>query len=87
MEIGSGGMISVLIADDHPLMRSGIAAVLSAQAGFSVVAEAGNGDEAVEQYRRFRPDITLMDLQMPGAMASRPLPPFAALPRRLASLS
>jgi len=67
MEIGSGGMISVLIADDHPLMRSGIAAVLSAQAGFSVVAEAGNGDEAVEQYRRFRPDITLMDLQMPGA--------------------
>ena len=66
MEIGSGGIISVLIADDHPLMRSGIAAVLSAQAGFSVVAEAGNGDEAVEQYRRFRPDITLMDLQMPG---------------------
>ena len=59
-------MISVLIADDHPLLRSGIAAVLSAEGVCSVVAEAGDGIEAVEQYKRFRPDITLMDLQMPG---------------------
>ncbi len=58
--------ISVMIADDHPLMRSGIAAVLSSNPKFSVVAEAGDGDAAVELYQRWRPDVTLMDLQMPG---------------------
>jgi DNA-binding NarL/FixJ family response regulator len=66
MESRGGGMIRVMIADDHPLLRSGIAAVLSADPKFSVVAEAGDGDGAIEQYKRFRPDITLMDLQMPG---------------------
>ncbi|MYM65733.1 response regulator [Pseudoduganella sp. FT55W] len=55
-----------MIADDHPLLRSGIAAVLAADTGFSVVAEASDGEDAIEQYRRFRPDVTLMDLQMPG---------------------
>nr|WP_229219492.1 response regulator transcription factor [Duganella sp. BJB1802] len=60
------GQISVMIADDHPLMRSGIAAVLSSNPRFSVVAEAEDGDSAVEQYQRWRPDVTLMDLQMPG---------------------
>jgi DNA-binding NarL/FixJ family response regulator len=58
--------ISVMIADDHPLLRSGIAAVLAADTAFSVVAEASDGEDAVQQYRRFRPDVTLMDLQMPG---------------------
>jgi DNA-binding NarL/FixJ family response regulator len=66
MESGGGKVISVMIVDDHPLMRSGIAAVLSADPRFAVVAEAGNGDEAIEQYKHVRPDITLMDLQMPG---------------------
>ncbi|WP_229211338.1 MULTISPECIES: response regulator transcription factor [unclassified Duganella] len=66
MESRGGEMISVMIADDHPLLRSGIAAVLSADPAFSVVAEAGDGDGAIEQYQRFRPDITLMDVQMPG---------------------
>jgi DNA-binding NarL/FixJ family response regulator len=66
MESRDGGMIRVMIADDHPLLRSGIAAVLSADPKFSVVAEAGDGDGAIEQYKCFRPDITLMDLQMPG---------------------
>jgi DNA-binding NarL/FixJ family response regulator len=55
-----------MIADDHPLLRSGIAAVLSADPRFAVVAEACDGDDAVAQYQRHRPDITLMDLQMPG---------------------
>lgn len=59
-------MISVMIADDHPLLRSGIAAVLSADARFMIVAEANDGAAAIEQYQRFRPDVTLMDLQMPG---------------------
>lgn len=66
MENRSSELISVMIVDDHPLLRSGIAAVLSADGGCNVVAEAGDGLEAVEQYRRFRPDITLMDLQIPG---------------------
>jgi DNA-binding NarL/FixJ family response regulator len=55
-----------MIADDHPLLRSGIAAVLSADPRFAVVAEACDGDDALAQYQRHRPDITLMDLQMPG---------------------
>lgn len=66
MESSSAEIISVLIADDHPLLRSGIAAVLTSDPKFSVVAEAGDGDGAIEQYMRFRPDITLMDIQMPG---------------------
>lgn len=58
--------ISVMIVDDHPLLRSGIAAVLAGQPQFALVAEASDGREAVELYRQYRPDITLMDLQMPG---------------------
>lgn len=58
--------ISVMIADDHPVLRSGIAAVLAADPRFAVVAEASDGDVAVELYQRLQPDITLMDLQMPG---------------------
>lgn len=59
-------IISIMIADDHPLLRSGIAAVLSADPRFAVVAEASDGDDALAQYQLHRPDITLMDLQMPG---------------------
>ncbi|MYM80979.1 response regulator [Duganella sp. FT50W] len=55
-----------MIADDHPLMRSGIAAVLSHSPRIAVVAEAGDGDTAVALFRQHQPDITLMDLQMPG---------------------
>ena len=58
--------ISIMIADDHPLLRSGITAVLTANPGFSVVCQAEDGISAVELYRRWRPDVTLMDLQMPG---------------------
>jgi DNA-binding NarL/FixJ family response regulator len=57
--------IRILTADDHPLLREGIAAVLAGEADMIVVAEAGNGREAVEQFRAHRPDVTLMDLQMP----------------------
>jgi len=62
----TGGEIRVMIADDHPLLRSGIAAVLSHSPRISLVAEAGDGDMAVELFGQQRPDITLMDLQMPG---------------------
>src|SRR6185503_8966874 len=57
--------IRILTVDDHPLLREGIAAVLASETDMVLVAEASNGLEAVEQFRAHRPDVTLMDLQMP----------------------
>jgi len=57
--------IRVLIADDHPLLREGIAALISAEPDLEVAAEASNGREALAQYKLKQPDVTLMDLQMP----------------------
>lgn len=59
-------MITVLIADDHPLVRSGIAGFLRTQPDLEVVAEASTGAEAMELAQRHRPDVALIDLQMPG---------------------
>lgn len=58
--------INILTVDDHSLFRKGIASVINVEAGMQVVAEASDGHEAIVRYRQFRPDITLMDLQMPG---------------------
>jgi DNA-binding NarL/FixJ family response regulator len=58
--------IQILSVDDHPLLREGIAALVNAEADMKLVAEASNGREAIEQFRSHRPDVTLMDLQMPG---------------------
>jgi DNA-binding NarL/FixJ family response regulator len=57
--------ITVLTVDDHPLLRSGIAAVIQGEEDILLVGEATNGQEAIDAYRTHRPDITLMDLQMP----------------------
>jgi len=57
--------ILVLAADDHPLLRKGIAALVNAETDMKLVAEASTGVEAIKQFRQHRPDITLMDLQMP----------------------
>lgn len=57
--------IRVLVADDHPLLREGLAAVLEHCPDVTLVAEASDGAQAIEQYRLHRPDVTLMDLQMP----------------------
>lgn len=58
-------LISVLTVDDHPLIRTGLAAVINAESDLRLVGEATNGEEALEQYRALRPDIVLMDLRMP----------------------
>jgi DNA-binding NarL/FixJ family response regulator len=57
--------IRILSVDDHPLLRQGVAALVGGQADMSVIAEASNGREAIQQFRTHHPDITLMDLQMP----------------------
>ncbi len=58
--------ITILTVDDHPLLRSGIAAVIQGEEDILLVGEATTGQEAIEAYRTHRPDVTLMDLQMPG---------------------
>ena len=58
--------LRVLIVDDHPMMRLGIAAIINDQTDMAVVAQAGTGEEAVAEYRRSRPDVVLMDLRLPG---------------------
>jgi DNA-binding NarL/FixJ family response regulator len=62
METGS---IRVLAVDDHALLREGIAALLAGQVDMNLVGQASNGREAIQQFRMHRPDVTLMDLQMP----------------------
>ena len=59
------GPIRILSVDDHPLIRQGVAGLVGSQADMNVIAEATNGREAIQQFHRHRPDITLMDLQMP----------------------
>jgi DNA-binding NarL/FixJ family response regulator len=63
---GAPDMIRILAVDDHPLLRKGIAALINGEPDMKLVAEAVNGDEAIEKFRSHRPDVTLMDLQMPG---------------------
>jgi len=58
--------IRILVADDHPIVRSGLTSVLSTQADFEVVGEASNGEEAIAAASRLMPDLVLMDLRMPA---------------------
>src|SRR5215470_4945370 len=62
---GGSSPIRILAVDDHPVVRQGIAGLLGIQLDMTLVGEASNGREAVQQFRTHRPDITLMDLQMP----------------------
>lgn len=64
-----GGKIKVMIVDDHPLMRVGIAAIINARPEMTVTAQAGTGEEAIALFRKSLPDLTLMDLRLPGAIS------------------
>jgi DNA-binding NarL/FixJ family response regulator len=59
--------LTVLVVDDHPLMRAGISGEINAQTGMTVVAEAADGEEAIVLFKKHRPDVTLMDLRLPKA--------------------
>lgn len=60
------GCITVLVVDDHPLMRSGLAGEINSQADMHVVAEANDGRECLDKFKEFLPDVTLLDLRMPN---------------------
>jgi DNA-binding NarL/FixJ family response regulator len=64
MNVGPNS-IRILAVDDHPMFRQGIAGFVAAQSDMCLVAEAANGQEAIQQFRAHHPDVTLMDLQMP----------------------
>jgi DNA-binding NarL/FixJ family response regulator len=60
--------MKVMVVDDHPLMRVGITAIINARPDMTVVAQAETGEEAVKLFQQHRPDVTLMDLRLPGKL-------------------
>ncbi|MFL5807301.1 MAG: response regulator [Roseiflexaceae bacterium] len=64
-QINGSASIRILLADDHTIMRQGLSALLGRQENLTIVAEANNGHEAVELFRKYRPDILLTDIEMP----------------------
>src|SRR5260221_9021707 len=64
-ETGAAARASVLLVDDHALLRTGVANIINQEPDLRVVAEAGNGVEAIEAFERHHPDVTLLDLRMP----------------------
>lgn len=58
--------VRILVVDDHPVLRAGVVAMIANHADMAVVGEAGDGAEALDRFRALRPDVVVMDLQMPG---------------------
>jgi len=65
-EMSESNSIRVLSVDDHPLLREGLGAIINSQPDMVLVAQAANGTEAIQKHREHRPDVTLMDLRLPG---------------------
>lgn len=63
---GGTASIRIMVVDDHPIVREGFGGMLATEADMSVVAEASSGEQAIALFRQHRPDVTLMDLRMPG---------------------
>ena len=78
--------IRILAVDDHALLRKGIAALINAEPDIKLVAEAANGQEAIAEFKKHQPDVTLMDLQMPDmngletTAAMRQIPGYETVP-------
>ncbi|HLQ22777.1 MAG TPA: response regulator transcription factor, partial [Gemmatimonadales bacterium] len=64
--MGEQGTIRIVIVDDHPIVREGFGSMIATEPDMAVVAEARDGQEAIRLFRQHRPDVTLMDLRMPG---------------------
>lgn len=65
MDIGGNKIITILIADDHPVMRQGLRSILAQEPDLKVIGEASDGAETIAKFEQLRPDVTLIDLQMP----------------------
>jgi DNA-binding NarL/FixJ family response regulator len=65
--LSSAAPIRILCVEDHPVFREGLATVIASQPDMQLIGYAGNGVEAVGEFRRYQPDVTLMDLQLPGS--------------------
>ena len=64
--MGLASSIRILSVEDHPVVREGLRTIVSSQADMVMVAQAGTAEQAIVEFRRHRPDITLMDLRLPG---------------------
>jgi two-component system NarL family response regulator len=64
--MNNDGLIRLMLVDDHPAFRKGMAALLESEPGLKVVAQAGNGPDAIALFRQHQPDVVLMDLRLPG---------------------
>ena len=72
----------ILFVDDHEVVRLGLKALLDHHSQFEVVGEAGNAKDAIEQVGRIRPDVVLMDIRLPGHLASKPVKRLRVIIRR-----